>query len=119
MPHDRWSDCNETLNALCIAIQHGTYGRVQNLSLELATERCVVVCADCCGYYGAQLLIQTVWRFADEHRTFGGTRLLLSVRGRRLEISITRPSSVVSSQPVSTHVVDRHLQLSPAGFPAA
>lgn len=110
MPRYRWSDRNEMLNALYTAIQHGTYGRIRNLSLELVSEHCVVVCADSSGYYAAQLLIQAAKRFGDEHRVFAETRLVLSVRGHSFEISIAHLSSDVARQAVSTHDADFHCQ---------
>ena len=111
MSRHRWSDRNESLNALSTAIQQSTHGRIRDLSLELANQHCAVVRGNSSSYYGVQLVIHTLKRFCDENRVFSETRLLLSVDGHPLELSIAHSSNAFAREPVSTHDADRHLEL--------
>lgn len=105
-----WSDRNESLNALCAAIQQGAHGLVRNLSHDLIDDDSVVVRGDSHSYYGVQLAIFTTKQFVHKHRLFGVTRLLMSVDGNDLELVVIH-SSNDDARESSTHAAKCRPQL--------
>ena len=111
MSHDQWSDRNESLNALCSAIQQGTHGLILNLSLDMIDDDCVVVRGDSRSYYGVQLAILTTKLFVARHCLGGETRLSLTVSGISVELVVSGPVNDDARHAVSTHDVHCRPQL--------
>ncbi|HRA90266.1 MAG TPA: hypothetical protein PK992_19410 [Planctomycetaceae bacterium] len=91
MPLHPWSERNEWLNALYTAILQRTHGLISDLSLDLIDDGSAVVRGMSPSYYGVQLVLHTTKMFAEKHRVFAKTRLLLTVGGSTLELIVTRP----------------------------
>ena len=87
----RWSECNESLNALFAAIQQGSHGLIRDLSLDLVEDGSAVVRGISPRYYGVQLVLHAIKLFAEKHRVFVKTQLLLTVKGSTLELIVARP----------------------------
>lgn len=114
MPLHLWSDRNESLNALGLAIQQGTHGLIRSLSIDLADDDCVVVRGVSRNYYGVQLAIHATQQFGASHPSFSETRLLVRVDGSTLELVVLRGTSDESRESPSTHDAERRPQFTAA-----
>ncbi|MEZ6131268.1 MAG: hypothetical protein R3C59_21545 [Planctomycetaceae bacterium] len=116
MPLHRWSDRNESLNALGLAIRQGTHGQIRDLSIDLTDDDCIVVRGDSRSYYGVQLAIHATQQFGASHPSLPETRLLVRVDGSTLELVVLRGTSDESRESPSTHDADRRPQLTAAAI---
>jgi len=111
-----WSERNESLNALYVAILQRTHGLISDLSLDLIEDGSAVVRGVSPSYYGVQLVLHATKLFAEKHRVFAKTQLLLTVGRSTLELIVARPGDDDDDDDlVSTHNDSRRPQLM---FPA-
>jgi len=87
-----WSERNESLNALYVAILQRTHGLISDLSLDLIEDGSAVVRGVSPSYYGVQLVLHATKLFAEKYRVFVKTQLLLTVGGSTLELIVARPN---------------------------
>ena len=111
-----WSERNESLNALYAAILQCTHGLISDLSLDLNEDGSAVVRGMSPSYYGVQLVLHATKLFAEKHRVFFKTELLLTVKGSTLELIVARPDDDYGDDDcgddsVSTHDDNRRPQL--------
>ncbi len=109
-----WSERNESLNSLHAAILQGAHGLISDLSLDLNEDGSAVVRGMSPNYYGVQLVLHTTRAFAEKHRVFAKTQLLLSIGGSTLELIVARPDDDDDNDDkdsVSTHADNRRPQL--------
>jgi hypothetical protein len=110
----RWSDRNESLNAIVRAIQQGTHGLIRDLSRDLTDDDCVVVQGVSLSYSGVQLAIHATQQFGAAHLVLSETRLLVCINRSTLELVLLRGSKDVSQESPSTHDAKCRPQLTDA-----
>ena len=116
MPLHRWSDRNESLNALGFAIQQCTHGLIRDLTIDLTDDDCIVVRGVSRSYYGVQLAIHATQQFGASHPALPETRLHVRVDGSTLKFVVLRGSGDVPQRAPSTHDAERRPQLTAAAF---
>jgi len=111
MPHERWNHRSESLNALDLAVRQVTHGLIDELSIDLTDEGCVVIRCLSRSYYGVQLAARAARQFSAEHLLRYDVRLLVHVGGSSLELVIRAAEHDDIDRTLSTPVAECRSQL--------
>lgn len=110
----QWSDRNGSLDALGLAIRHGSHGLIRDLSVDLADDDSIVVRGVSRSYYGVQLAIHATQQFGATHPRLPETRLRIRVDTAMLELVVLQPEHDEAKESPSADVAESRSQLTVA-----